>query len=48
MVSADSSPVTFESPQPPRVVVGLKLSGMSAQTKSFAGVSDPFFQPYVW
>ena len=48
VVSADSFPVTFESPQPPLVVVGLKLSGMSAQTKSFAGVSEPLRQPYVW
>jgi len=39
-------PVTFEFPQPP-IVKTPRLSGMSAQTKSFAGVSLPV-QLYVW
>src|SRR5690348_15187349 len=45
VVSADSLPVTFESPQP--VIPGARLSGMSAHTKSFSGLSSPK-NPYVW
>src|SRR5215471_1964206 len=46
VVSAWLSPVTFEFPQPP-VVHTPRSTGMSAQMKSFAGVSLPL-QPRVW
>src|SRR5580765_8129036 len=46
VVSAWLSPVTFELPHPPVVYVP-RLTGMSAHTKSLAGVSGQE-KPYVW
>src|SRR3954454_3892690 len=46
VVSALLWPVTFELPQP-LLVSTPRLTGMSAQMKSLAGVSDPL-QPRVW